>query len=365
MNRRSVPPGYIEAERSLESIVIGTRHRKDAGDIDALADSIDRLGLLQPITVTPEGVLVCGWRRLMAIRALGHRVTNVWVRSGVSDRLASVLAQQDENTMHKPLSQLEAAHLYRELKQLMAEDAAHRQAASRFGSDPDDAAAAGGMGTGADSAPPADGGPVRPGADSAPPQSLVSRDARKTRRQAAVLVTGKASYSRLEQINALQTIAADPDQPSGIREMVRRELASIDNGAAVDPAFARVRAALAAVAEDGTANHETSALAADDLQRRAAEAIARAKQRAQGGGSRSRGTSHGSGSRQIVGKPSVRSFAMTWADLDGWINQYDPAEIGVALTSDQWACFCRVLDEATAFARAATTARAQADPQPA
>ena len=38
-------PGHIELERSLDSIVVGTRHRTDLGDIDALMESISRVGL--------------------------------------------------------------------------------------------------------------------------------------------------------------------------------------------------------------------------------------------------------------------------------------------------------------------------------
>ena len=38
----------------LSSINVGTRHRKDMGDVKALADSIAAVGLLQPIGVTPE-----------------------------------------------------------------------------------------------------------------------------------------------------------------------------------------------------------------------------------------------------------------------------------------------------------------------
>ena len=77
-------------------------------------ESIERLGLLQPVTITPEGVLVCGWRRLEAVRRLGWHSMKVWVRSGISDKLESLLAQQDENQLHKPLNELEKAALYRE-----------------------------------------------------------------------------------------------------------------------------------------------------------------------------------------------------------------------------------------------------------
>ena len=128
----SAPAGFIELERTVASIQGGRRHRTELGDIDELAASIDRDGLLQPITITPDGVLVCGARRLTAIRQLGWKTVNVWVRSGISDRLGHLLAEQDDNVLHKPLTQTEAAALYRELKALMAEDAARRQAAARF-----------------------------------------------------------------------------------------------------------------------------------------------------------------------------------------------------------------------------------------
>lgn len=47
--------GHIELERSVASLQVGARHRHDLGDIDALAASIERVGLLQPITITPTG----------------------------------------------------------------------------------------------------------------------------------------------------------------------------------------------------------------------------------------------------------------------------------------------------------------------
>ena len=116
----------IELDRTVDSIQVGHRHRADLGDIDALAKSISAQGLLQPLTITPDGVLVCGRRRLAAIQQLGWRTVSVWVRSGISDRLGHLLAEQDENVHRKSLTQIEAADLYRELKQLMAEDAERR-----------------------------------------------------------------------------------------------------------------------------------------------------------------------------------------------------------------------------------------------
>jgi hypothetical protein len=55
-------------EIPCEQIRIGLRHRKDMGDLEALAASISAFGLLHPPVVTKEGVLVCGERRFRAMR---------------------------------------------------------------------------------------------------------------------------------------------------------------------------------------------------------------------------------------------------------------------------------------------------------
>ena len=179
--------GHIELERSVDSIRVGVRHRKDLGDLTKLIASIDELGLLQPITISPDGTLLCGRRRLEAIRHLEWRTVKVWVRSGLSDELHSLMAQQDDNVLHKPLSIIEAATLYEELKKVLAEDAARRQRATRFGANAEE-----------------DDG----GADSAPPSPPG-----KARRQASEQVSGNAGYSRLEQVNKIQTLANDETQP--------------------------------------------------------------------------------------------------------------------------------------------------------
>src|SRR3954454_9395982 len=113
--------GHIELERSVDSILVGAHHRSDLGDLDPLVRSIQRLGLLQPMIIAPDGTLLCGRRRHEAIKLLGWHTVRVWVRSGISDRLNGLLAWQDENILHKPLSPLEAAELYRELKVVLAE----------------------------------------------------------------------------------------------------------------------------------------------------------------------------------------------------------------------------------------------------
>src|SRR5215467_9006731 len=60
------------AEMSIADIKIGERHRRDMGDIDALAANIAVVGLLHPVVVTPAGRLIAGERRIRAFRQLGR-----------------------------------------------------------------------------------------------------------------------------------------------------------------------------------------------------------------------------------------------------------------------------------------------------
>ena len=112
--------GHIELEWSLDAIRTGYRHRQEQGDIPALAESIRRQGFLHPLTITPEGLLICGGRRYLAAKYLGLKTVNVWVRSGISDKLSLLLAEQDENQLRLDYTELEKAALYRELRAELA-----------------------------------------------------------------------------------------------------------------------------------------------------------------------------------------------------------------------------------------------------
>lgn len=282
--------GHIQLDRTIDSIVVGRRHRTDLGDLDELVESIRERGLLQPITVTPDGVLVCGRRRLEAVKRLGWRTLRVWVRSGISDQLSRLLAEQDENTLRKPLTPVEEAALFEELSALLAEDAQRRQAASRFQS----AASAGDEDGGVESTPPQYQG--------------------KTRINASQLVTGKDSHQRLERINAIRAAAHDAEVPVRVRALAATELERVESGGAVAPAFHRVQAALGA-----------------SEPRPAAPAPARR---------------------------TARAFVLTWSDLDGWTDHYDPEALAAEVSEDDWAMFERVLSETETFAQKMRAARA-------
>jgi N6-adenosine-specific RNA methylase IME4 len=50
----------------ISAITIGVRHRRDMGDLDALAKSIRLVGLLHPLVLDKHGTLIAGERRLRA-----------------------------------------------------------------------------------------------------------------------------------------------------------------------------------------------------------------------------------------------------------------------------------------------------------
>lgn len=319
--------GHIELERSVDSIRVGSRHRVDLGDIQALAASIEMNGLLQPITVTPEGVLVCGARRLAALRHLGVRTVNVWVRAGVTDRLAQVLAQQDDDALHKALTPTESASLYRELKSLLAEDAARRQEASRF--------TAKRHATGPD------------GAATVAAPSMPKGDARA---HAAELVTGRRSYTTLERIGDLQSVAADLAVDPAVREEAAAQLARIDGGAPVAPAHQRVRAQLAPV---------RTHMSQVELASLAELAVGRDRNDSPG-----TPMSGGAGGRQPTSdtaKLPVRAFVFMWSDLREWWEKFDCDVIAAALTDDQWSQFEATVAGTVSFAAAVRTARSGRD----
>ncbi|MFJ3405384.1 ParB N-terminal domain-containing protein [Promicromonospora sp. NPDC090134] len=333
--KQDADEGLLRLDVAVDAITVGERHRHDLGDIDALAASIQRVGLLQPITVTPDLVLVCGYRRLVAIQRLGWTTTRPWVRSGISDRLQAVLAERDEEQLRKPLDDVEAAQLYREIKQLLAEDAACRQSLTRFGAENDgqDATARTISQLGANS--DIDGGGKLP-----PPRDLRER----SRAQAARLVTGKASYKRLDRIATLSDIANDPARPDRARAMAADALEQIRQGASVFPLYDQVKVELAATDPTAQAVEPVTQEEVDEV---VASAIQRLDQPKPARDTRGRG------------KHSLRAFALLWQDLDGWWEHYDPADVGPGTHEKDWAVFENVLDQTSRFAAAARAARDQ------
>lgn len=316
--------GHVELQRSIDSIQVFDHHRRDPGDLHPLMESLERVGLLQPVTITPEGYLICGYRRLEAARRLGWTTVRVWVRSGLSDELTRLLAERDDNLTHKPLSAYEAAQLFKEMSALIAEDASRRQRATQFGSDADREEAQVGA------------------AESAAPHLPGEGD---SRRRAAEMITGSASYTRLNQIIEMERIAGDRERPAAVRRVANDELERIRNGGAVDPGYQRVRAVVAAAEADP---------ADPEFDRRMAETLKQAKaDRAR----RIRENRIKRAAAAATAKRSVKSFGMVWSEMEGWSKHYDAEEIARESSNDDWSTFLRVLEETNAFAEAVDLAR--------
>jgi len=318
--------GHIELERQIDSITVGVRHRKDPGELTALMRSIEEVGLLQPVTVTPDGVLICGWRRLEAMRRLGQRTLSVWVRSGISDQLAHLLAQQDENEQRKPLSPVEAARLYEEIRVLEREDADRRKAATQFG------------------------GPGRDGGASGPVES--TGPGGDSRSRAARMVTDRDGWQRLERINWIESIAEGETLSEAVREFASNMLAEIENGAPVSPAYKRVRAAV----ELASTPRPITSAEEDEVGRLGAEAL----KRVQEDENAKRLRALKSQAKRSPRHRSPRSFSLMWSELEGWTDLYDVAELARDLRDDEWARFERAVAETIRLRDELRTARTAA-----
>jgi N6-adenosine-specific RNA methylase IME4 len=134
----AAPPGSWEARMTaplknsgasavaIDRIIIGERHRKDFGDIDGLAENIEEIGLLHPVVIRPDGRLVAGARRIVALKKLGRTTIPVTI----IDLDKVVRGEYAENTFRKNLTLSEAADVADAIEPLERAAARKRQQAS-------------------------------------------------------------------------------------------------------------------------------------------------------------------------------------------------------------------------------------------
>ncbi len=89
--------------------VADDRRRIDETKVRELAESIQKVGLLNPITVTPEKKLIAGEHRLEACRLLGWTEIETHVLKG--DELLQQLAEIDENLVRNELDPISVGEL--------------------------------------------------------------------------------------------------------------------------------------------------------------------------------------------------------------------------------------------------------------
>jgi ParB-like chromosome segregation protein Spo0J len=85
-------------EIKIAAIKVGSRHRKDMGDLTNLADSIRQEGLLQPIGVTDRLELVFGERRIRAVRDILKKRT---ILARIVDVTSILAGEYHENEVRK------------------------------------------------------------------------------------------------------------------------------------------------------------------------------------------------------------------------------------------------------------------------
>ncbi len=107
----------------VADVRVGARHRKDLGDVDALVRSIAEIGLLHPIVVTSDGVLIAGQRRLEACRRLGWSE----IPCRVVDLDNITRAESDENRVRKDFTPSESVAIAETLEARERELARQRQ----------------------------------------------------------------------------------------------------------------------------------------------------------------------------------------------------------------------------------------------
>lgn len=96
----------------------GRRRKLNPEKVQALAASIAEIGLLNPITVTPDHKLVAGYHRLDAFRSLGRaEIPHIEVPLNA---LEAELAEIDENLVRNNLTDLQEGELLERREEILA-----------------------------------------------------------------------------------------------------------------------------------------------------------------------------------------------------------------------------------------------------
>lgn len=111
----------------ISDIKIGSRARRDLGDLTSLAESIDRRGLINPITIDRDGNLIAGHRRLEALRSLGRLAADVRIVDTMADTVQALEMERDENTQRLAMTDRELSDLAAAIAAMKREAAAARQ----------------------------------------------------------------------------------------------------------------------------------------------------------------------------------------------------------------------------------------------
>jgi ParB-like chromosome segregation protein Spo0J len=117
-------------ELPVGQVKVGARVRQGAGNPDALellVRSLEDVGLLYPVLVRPDHVLIDGFRRLQAAKRLGWKTIDVRVVEGLGDVLDALRAEGDANLCRLDFLPSEKFRLGQKLEELERAAARARQ----------------------------------------------------------------------------------------------------------------------------------------------------------------------------------------------------------------------------------------------
>ncbi|HMA99892.1 MAG TPA: ParB N-terminal domain-containing protein [Spirochaetota bacterium] len=93
-------------EKEIKKIKIRQRLRKDLGDLDELAESMQRVGLINPVIINTNNELLAGERRLVAAKELGWQKIPVRIIK-TKGRLQKLDLELEENITRRDFNREE------------------------------------------------------------------------------------------------------------------------------------------------------------------------------------------------------------------------------------------------------------------
>ena len=99
-------------EVPIANITLGERFRKDLGDIEGLAASIQEHGLLHPIVVSSAYGLIVGQRRLAACQSLGWQTISALVLD-LDNPLSAEFDENDKRLAFAPSERVQITEAMR------------------------------------------------------------------------------------------------------------------------------------------------------------------------------------------------------------------------------------------------------------
>jgi ParB family chromosome partitioning protein len=102
---------------SIDEIIIKKRIRKNLGDLAPLMESLRKHGLINPVLITEDKVLIAGHRRLESARRLGWQRINVRVLENPS-QVEKLELEIEENIHRRSLATDELSEGFTRLERL-------------------------------------------------------------------------------------------------------------------------------------------------------------------------------------------------------------------------------------------------------